>query len=179
MTLGAATTVNVSSGTLTVGGQISGPYGLGLSGSGVLNLAGANIYTGDTTVSSGVLQAGTSNPLPFGFGNGNLVFSGSVQAAALDLNGNFVAVNGLSQPGITSQTMIVNNQPSSLAVLSVGNNNNTSTFGGVIADNNNASSGTLGLTLAGGALTLANTNTYSGTTTINGGTLQALCTGVA
>ena len=178
VTLGGTTTVNVSGGTLTVGGPISGAYGLTLSGSGVLNLGSTNAYTGDTTVSSGVLQAGAANPLPFGFGTGNLMFSGSVQPAMLDLNGNNVAVNGLSQPSVTSQTMIVNNQPSSLAILSVGNNNNMATFGGVLADNSTPSGGTLGLTVAGGALTLTNTNTYSGTTTISSGTL-ALGTGAA
>ena len=125
MTLGGATTVNVSGGTLTVGGRDSGNYGLTLSGSGLLNLGTANVYTGDTTISSGVLQAGTTHPLPYGAGNGNLVFSGSAQPAVLDLNGYNVAVNGLSQPSVTSQTVIVNNG-SGLAVLSVGNNGNTS-----------------------------------------------------
>ncbi len=179
VTLVGSTTVNVSGGTLTVGGQITGTNGLGLSGSGVLNLAVANIYSGDTTVSSGVLQAGTANPLPSGFGTGNLVFSGRVQPAALDLNGNNVAINGLSQPSVTSQTTIVNNQASSLAVLSVGINSSTTTFGGVLADNSTPSGGTLGLTVAGGALTLTNTNTYSGTTTIGNGVTLTLGTGAA
>ena len=179
VTLGAAATVNVSGSTLTVGGQISGVYGLTLSGSGWLNLGTANVYTGDTTISSGVLQAGTMNPLPYGPGTGNLVFSGSTQPAMLDLNGNNVAVNGLSQPSVTSQTKIVNNSPSSQAVLSVGNNSNVTTFGGVLADNSNGSGGTLGLTVAGGALTLTNTNTYSGTTTIAPGVTLALGTGAA
>ena len=172
VTLGGATTVNVSGSTLTVGGPISGPYGLGLSGPGILVLgSAANSYTGDTTISSGVLQAGIADALPYGIGCGNLVFSGSVQPALLDLNGNNVAINGLSQPSVTSQTKVVNNLGSSLAVLSVGNNNNTTTFGGVLADNSNPSGGTLALTVAGGALTLTNTNTYSGTTTISGGSL--------
>jgi autotransporter-associated beta strand protein len=179
VTLGGATTVNVSGGTLTVGGAISGLYGLGLSGPGMLVLGSNNAYTGDMTISSGVLQAGTTNPLPYGAGYGNLVFSGSAQPAVLDLNGNNVAVNGLSQPSVTSQTTIVNNMGSSLAVLSVGNNGNTTTFGGVLADNSNPSGGTLALTLAGGALTLTNTNTYSGTTTISGGATLALGTGAA
>jgi autotransporter-associated beta strand protein len=178
VTLGAAPTVAVSGGTLAVAGPISGPYGLTVSGSGVLNLGSTNAYTGDTTISSGVLQAGTTNPVPYGLGSGNLVFSGSAQPAMLDLNANNVSVNGLSQLSVTSQTKIVNNQASSQAALSVGNNNNAATFGGVLADNTNGSGGTLGLTLAGGALTLTNTNTYSGTTTISTGTL-ALGTGAA
>ncbi len=179
VTLGAATTVNVSGSTLTVSGPISGPYGLGLGGSGVLNLSSTNVYTGDTTISSGVLQAGTMNPLPYGPGTGNLVFSGSVQPAVLDLNGNNVAVNGLSQPSVTSQSKVANNSPSSQAILSVGNNGDVATFGGVLADNTNGSGGTLGLTVAGGALTLTNTNTYSGTTTIANGVTLALGTGAA
>jgi fibronectin-binding autotransporter adhesin len=179
VTLGTAATVNVSGSTLTVGGQISGPYGLGLSGAGWLNLSSTNAYTGDTTVSSGVLQAGIMNPLPFGAGIGNLVFNGNVQPAVLDLNGNNVAINGLSQPTVTSQSKVVNNSPSSQAVLNVGNNSNVTTFGGVLADNSNGLGGTLALTVSGGALTLTNTNTYSGTTTIGNGVTLALGTGAA
>ena len=183
VTLGTTTpTVTVSSGTLTVGGPISGNYGLTLSGSGVLNLAAStNAYAGDTTIASGVLQAGTTNPLPYGGSAGNLVFSGGAQPAMLDLNGNNVAVNGLSQPSVTSQSKIVNNSPFTQATLSVGNLANTTTFGGVLADNypSNPSGGTLGLTVAGGALTLTNTNTYSGTTTISAGATLALGTGSA
>ena len=178
VTLGSDSTVTVSSGTLTVGGPISGTYGLGLSGAGWLNLRSTNAYSGDTTISSGVLQAGTTNPLPYGAGNGNLSFIGSTQPAVLDLNGYAVAVNGLSQPSVTSHTTIVNNG-SGQAILSVGNNNNMTTFGGVLADNSNNSGGTLGLTVAGGALTLTNTSTYSGTTTISGGVALALGTGAA
>ena len=179
VTLGAATTVNVSGSTLTVGNSISGPYGLTLSGTGWLNLSSTNAYTGDTTISSGVLQAGTTNPLPYGAGYGNLVFSGGAQPAVLDLNGNNVSVNGLSQPGVTSQTKVVNNSPSSQAVLTVGNNSNVTTFGGVLADNTNGGGGTLALTVAGGVLTLTNTNTYSGTSTINPGVTLTLGTGAA
>ena len=144
-----------------------------------MNLSSTNAYTGDTTISSGVLQAGTMNPLPYGAGTGNLVFSGSVQPAVLDLNGNNVAVNGLSQPSVTSQSTIVNNSPSSQAVLTVGNNSNVTTFGGVLADNSNGLGGTLALSVSGGALTLTNTNTYSGTTTIGPGVSLALGTGGA
>ena len=178
VTLGTTPTVTVSSGTLTVGGQISGPYGLTLSGSGLLNLGAANVYTGDTTISSGVLQTGTANSIPFGAGAGNLVFSG-VQPAVLDLNGINATVNGLSQPSVSSQSKVVNNQPSSQVVLTVGNNGNVTTFGGVLADNTNGLGGTLALTVTGGALTLTNTNTYSGTTTIGNGVTLTLGTGVA
>jgi autotransporter-associated beta strand protein len=179
VTLVTSATVNVSGSTLTVGGQISGPNGLGLSGPGTLNLSSTNAYTGDTTISSGVLQAGIANPFPYGPSNGNLVFSGSAQPAVLDLNGNPVSINGLSQSSVTSQSKVVNNSPSSQAVLTVGNNSNVATFGGVLADNTNGLGGTLSLTVAGGNLTLANTNTYSGTTTINPGVTLTLGTGVA
>ena len=54
-----------------------------------------------------------------------------------------------------------------------GANNANSSFAGVLADNNNGSGGVLALTKIGsGVLTLNGANTFSGPTTISGGTLQ-------
>ena len=172
VTLGAAPTVNVSGGTLTVGGSISGPYGLTMTGAGMMVLAASSNYTGNTSIAQGTLQLGATGAIPTGANTGNVVFTDAGAAAVLDLNGNNATVNGLSQPAASTTNMVVNNGSSVLATLSVGNNNATSTFAGVLADNNNGNGGTLALTKTGtGVLTLAGTNAYSGPTTVNGGTL--------
>ena len=173
VTLGATPTVTVNSGTLTVGGGISGGYGLTTSGTGMMILAASNSYTGNTTIAEGTLQLGAAGSIPTGAAAGNVVFSNSGAAAVLDLNGSNTTVNGLSQPNVSAANMVVNNLPGSgLVTLSVGNNNATSTFAGMLADNNNGIGGTLALTKIGtGMLTLGGANTYSGPSTINGGTL--------
>ena len=176
VTLGAAPTVNVNSGTLTVGGSVSGPYGLTMTGAGMLVLAASNNYTGSTSISQGTLQLAAAGAIPTG-GTGNVLFTTAGASAVLDLNGNNATVNGLSQPTASATNMVVNNLSGGTATLSVGNNNATSTFAGVLADNNTGNGGALALTKIGtGTLTLAGMNTYSGPTTVNGGTL-ALATG--
>ncbi len=178
VTLGASPTVNVNSGMLTVGGGISGPYGLTLTGTGMLVLAASDNYTGNTSISQGTLQLAAAGAIPTGAGTGNVLFTNAAAAAVLDLNGSNTTINGLSQPTASSTNMVVNNVPGSgLVTLSVGNNDATSTFSGMLADNNNFSGGMLALTKIGtGMLTLGGMNTFSGPTTINGGTL-ALATG--
>jgi fibronectin-binding autotransporter adhesin len=172
VTLGAAPTVNVSGGTLTVGGSVSGPYGLTMTGAGMMVLAASNNYTGSTSLSQGTLQLGAAGAIPTGAGTGNVLFTNAGASSVLDLNGNNATVNGLSQPNASTTNMVVNNLSGGTATLSVGNNNATCTFAGVLADNNTGNGGALALTKIGtGTLTLAGMNTYSGPTTVNGGTL--------
>jgi autotransporter-associated beta strand protein len=76
VTLGANPVVTVSSGTLTVGGAISGNYTLTKAGSGVLQLSGANVYDGATTVSAGTLQLGDGGT------SGSLKTSASLSVAS-------------------------------------------------------------------------------------------------
>ncbi len=158
VTMSSSRTVTVASNNLTVGGVISGSgYSLTKAGTGTLVLAGADTYTGGTTISGGTLllnnaaavqgstvTVSTSNGL--GFGTGITTFTlgglaGSSSFALADSTGAGVAVQ-------------------------IGNNNASTSYSGVL-------SGSGSLTKIGtGALTLAGADTYTGGTTIGGGTLQ-------
>lgn len=127
-------------------------------------LSGANTYLGNTQVLIGNLQlAGGDNRLPVGttltFGS-----SGTNADAEFDLNGRNQQVAGLALTGTASKNS-VNNSSLTGSTLTV-NNADTSTFGGILKGN-------LGLTkTAGGTLTLTgDSNTYTGLTTVNDGTL--------
>ena len=101
---GAVTfTVGANDQTSTFSGSIAngaGTVAVTKIGAGLLNLAGNSTYSGGTTISSGTLQIGAANPLPYGAGVGNVSLSGG---AVLDLAGNALAINGLSGSGIVRQ----------------------------------------------------------------------------
>ncbi len=151
-------TVNTNGFATSLSGAIAGPGSLTKIGAGTLSLAGVNSYSGDTTISLGTLRLCNAAALPSGTGRGNLIDNGT-----LDLNGNSGTVNGLSGSGI------VTNAAATAATFTVGANDQSSTFDGVIQNG----LGAIALTKIGaGMLTLNQANTYSGTTTISGGTLQ-------
>ena len=166
----------------TVNGQISGPGGLGIAwDDGAVVLAGSNSYAGATTIgttagstywpspyANPILRLANNNVLP----GGDLFFgvsSGTYgNTATLDMNG-YNATVGMLSAGTNG---IVDVESAGASTLTVGKNNASSTFGGVLQDSN--ANGTLSLTKTGnGTLTLTNNNTYSGATTIDGGTLAA------
>ena len=126
-----------------------------LNGPGTLTLAGSNTYTGSTTVSSGVLQLGSSTALYAGSGIGNAIVNGT-----LDLNGNNASVGALSGAGIVLSSV------SRASTLTAGFNNANSTYNGTIQNSvsglTKTGSGILVLTAAEGAPNI----------TISGGTLQ-------
>jgi filamentous hemagglutinin family protein len=161
----SGTSVTLGSGTLTTGdssnttysGVISGTGGaLTKQGSGTFTLAGANTYTGATTISAGTLKAGAANA--FSSNSDVTVNSG----AFLNLNNNSNIISSLTGAG---------NVTLGSGTLTTGNSSNT-TYSGVM-------SGTGGLTKQGsGIFTLSNSNTYTGATTINAGTLKLAGTDV-
>jgi autotransporter-associated beta strand protein len=159
---------NGAGGLLDVSGLISSSAGGGgltiassITSGGVVRFGSANTYLGDTTVNSGAtLRMNATNALPFGSAKGGLSLNGT-----LDLNAQATtSLNGLSGAGT-----IDNSTGAGTYALSVGNNDQTSAFSGVIQD----TTGTLGLVKAGtGTQTLSGTNSYSGNTTVNAGTLR-------
>jgi len=165
ITLGSAGgTFNVNPATtLTVANTIAGTGSFVKTGGGMLYLSGLNSYAGDTIISSGVLSVNGSRAIPNGAGKGNVVVNGT-----LELNGTTVVVNGLSGAGI------VDNSSGAPATLMAGANDATSTFGGVIR-NSGAPASLVKTSL--GVLTLSNTNSYTGGTTISGGTLALNASG--
>ena len=72
MILGATRTVNCASGDITISGVISSTGGLTKTGSSTLKLTGTNSYSGDSTISSGMLE-GTNTSA---FGTGILIANG-------------------------------------------------------------------------------------------------------
>ena len=135
---------------LTLTGGVSGAGGLTKTGPGLLTLSGLNSYTGSTAVTAGTLRAGAANV--FGTGTGLFVGAGAVA----DLNSFNQSAGTLAGSGFVTLGS---------ARLTTGGSNTNSLFSGVI-------SGAGGLTKVGaGILTLTGANTYSGGTSVLGGTL--------
>ena len=136
-------------------GAISGSGAVAKSAAGILTLAAGNSsYSGPTSISGGVLQAGAANV--FSPNSAVTVASG----ATLDLNANSEVIGSLSGTG----NVTLGNQAAT--VLSVGNDNSNTSFSGNI-------SGSGGLTKQGaGTLLLTNSQAYGGPTVIQGGTLK-------
>ena len=142
--------------SVTFSNVISGTGSVVQAGPGRLLLSGSYAYTGSTTVSGGTLSLGGPLALQQSTldtsGTGTLSF-GSLTAATL---------GGLTGPG----TLRLANSASVPVAVQVGNNGASTIFSGAL---NGAGS----LTKVGGAqLTLCGSNTYTGATAINGGTLQ-------
>jgi autotransporter-associated beta strand protein len=202
--LGAATrTLTVNASTITefsdvIGDSDAGDYGITKAGAGTLILSGANDYTGDTTVSAGVLTAAHNTALGTTAGNTSVA-----SGAALELSGGIALAAGeditLVGTGISSggalRNISGNNSIAGLVTLSgttrinsdsdtltfdvsAGNaitgTNTAVTFGGSgnITVNDPIGTGSGTLTKDGtGTLTLTAANTYTGKTTISNGTI--------
>ena len=135
----------------------AGTVGIIIDNTGVQTLSGANTYSGPTVVDGGTLRIGSSSALP---PKTSLMLTGF--DATLDLAGFNATVSGLSGGGFIISSSGV--MPSTLTV-----NGGTNVFGGAIV--NYAGTAPIGLTIPSGTLTLAGANSYTGPTTLNGGTL--------
>lgn len=149
---------NISKTYTLAGSAIGGAGGLTKQGGGLLVLGQANTYNGNTVVSNGTIRLGAANAIPGGSGKGDVTLNGT-----LDLNSNSDVINGLSGSGM------IDTVTGGTPTLSTGGSGSSSTFSGVIQN----TAGTLTLTKNGsGTLTLGGNNTYSGATTVSGGTLK-------
>lgn len=157
-TLNTDTTV---SGIIANGGSQGGSSGkLTKAGTGKLSLTGANTYTGLTTISGGTLQSAN---------NGALVTTPSI---AVNNAGSMLAVNygGASDYNQTQIATLLSKTTFALPSTAFGFD--TTDASGPVTYGN-ALSMPAGITMLGaGTLILTGANTYSGGTTVLGGTLK-------
>ena len=149
--------------TLSLATQLTGTGSFTKAGAGTVILSGQNTYTGGTILTAGSLQLGSSSGLGGEAGvNGPLTLSGGT----LDLNGYSPTVGALGGAAGT----ITNSSAAANSTLTV-NQSVTTTFSGTLAD---GAMKKLALSINGaGLLILSGTNTNSGGTTVNQGTLEA------
>jgi len=145
---------NVSAGTISA--VLAGTNGLAKSASGTVVLSAANSYSGGTTVSAGTLRLSGNGTL----GTGAISISGG----ELDLGAKSLTntISGLTGGVLSNGTLTAN-----------GGNFNVSA-GNITA----VLAGSNGLVKSGnGTVALSASNSYSGATTVNSGTLQAAASG--
>jgi fibronectin-binding autotransporter adhesin len=157
--------------TLTLTGVISGTGTLNKNNTGTLVLTGANTYSGGTTLNAGTLTASGASGL--GATTGTLAVnnpnSGAGSAVVLNLSTTAATTVGslsgtIATPSSGTNTATINSGGQLFTVNQI----TPGTYAGVIA-------GTGGFVLGGlstSTLTLSGTNTYTGGTTINAGTVR-------
>ena len=156
----------LSSSNSTFGGVIAG-VGKTLTlnnAAATLTLSGANNYTGATTVTSGILKAGAASvPGTSGaFGRNSAIAMANSASAMLDITGFDTQIGSLSGGGASGGNVLLG-----AATLTFGGSNaSPAVYDGVI-------SGSGGIAKMGtGTQTLNRTQTYTGGTTVGGGTLR-------
>ncbi len=147
---------------MIITGAISGAGGITKSGSFYVITNAAHSYTGPTNVNNGVLLLAATNSLP------STTALSVAAGAEVWLYAPFAApgiVIGSYDQSIGSLSGSGNISPLD-ATLTVGSDNTSTTFSGTLGD-----AGSL-VKIGLGTLTLDGVNTYTGATTVSGGTLQ-------
>lgn len=180
---------------LTISAVITGNGGLTKAGTGTLLLSGANIYSGTTMLNQGSIKVGSNSAL----GQSGLTLNGGTLMAdgttALSLtnaitlqaqstiggegnlslgtltNSNNLTLN-ISNTGATTIDRVFLSNSNTGRTLTLNVTGGDTTITGVIANRNTTgSAGSLSKT-GSGKLILTGANTYTGLTTVSGGTLQ-------
>ena len=186
LAFGTTGTIDTASGTIAIGGAISGPGGLTKNGTHTLTLSGANTFSGNVTVSSGTLSVnsvsdsaanalGTGTQLALGQG-ASFLYNGSTTAnttRSLILTGSngvqLILANGAGpliwRGNITNQLTAA-----SPTIYIRGSSTAANEFAGVISNN-----GSNALTVVkdlGGKWIFSGNNTFTGTMDAFDGTLS-------
>lgn len=165
----------LSGGELTVGGVISGgdmtvsSFGAGATLGAVTVSGTGNTYTGKTIVVRGVLRLGANDALPVGT-TLNIDLSSAAEDSTFDLAGfnQSVAVLERTGSGNASGGSFVTNSAATPSIFTV-DGSSSSSYDGILQDG----AGVLNFVKAGtSSLTLGGDNSYTGTTTVNGGALS-------
>jgi fibronectin-binding autotransporter adhesin len=152
---GGGATFDTGGYSLTLAGSLSGPGGLLKAGSGMLNLATANRFIGNTLIMNGMLALSSSL---------------SLQNSTLDTSGtgtlNFGSLTKATLGGLLGSGMLSLTNSSSVPVaLSVGNNDSSTSFAGTLRG-----PGSL-IKIGSGSLALSGSNSYGGATIVTAGVL--------
>jgi len=171
---GVTATFDTSTATnpVSVAGIVSGSGGsLTKTGAGTLALTAANTYSGVTSINGGTLQISAANNLGDSSATNTIALNtGTLDSTAntYDLGANrAIALNGAGTIQSDAGTITVSgNITNGANLLTVTGAGNTTISGGI-------GSGTGGVTKTGtGTLRLSGTNSFTGTLSLNGGTLE-------
>jgi autotransporter-associated beta strand protein len=133
-------------------------------------LGGNNTYTGTTSINNGIIQITTNNALPTTTSL-NLGQAASANVGTFDMNGHNQSVSDLTTTAGTGSAVNTVTSTTGACTLTV-TGSGADVYGTSTVGNQGIISGPVSLVMNGsGSLTLGNTNTYTGTTTVTAGSL--------
>jgi fibronectin-binding autotransporter adhesin len=193
LTLASGSTIDSSTGTAAISAVIADSGGgFTKTNTGTLTLSGSSTYTGATIISAGTVSINTIASVgggasalgaPTTIATGSISLGSGTSAAGLTYTGVSKSTDRvINLAGTTGGATLTNNGTGALTFTSnftatgngaktltlAGTNTAGSIISGVIPDSSAATT----VAVSGGKWILAGSNTYTGTTTISGGTLQ-------
>lgn len=164
-------TANHGGNTTNITSVIAGSSGLSKSGPSTLQLRAANRYSGDTRVLQGNLLIGAAdNRLPI---TSRLILGDGTNAGTFQMNSRSQQVGGLATSGSSTGNRVINSS-STASTFTVDTINKTDAdlFQGTLGGSGTHDNNYQFIKAGPGKLILAGNSTYTGATTISGGTLQ-------